>query len=553
MHRTERGPSTGLRVFPVSARRLSSTPITFKPYPAAPSQVSIPSTRDKRHRCPNCDHGFTRSYDLTRHLQGHTGEKPHVCQFPGCEKRYSRRDTLQKHHRTHQSSSSHTADPLTRLEVQTSASSHSISQLSLFPSISASGILTVQAPATHSVSPFPELVDATSQLHHERIQVGFDSPLIITPQNWNKDTYRQILTYRGPAAQFLIDCIQQVLYTSSPHSVDKVHQLAFLGRLSKASDLLPCTFYLKDIEDVRCITELSTQSTDVFQGTHHGRKVFLKRYRVYDRSVTRKDRTELLKREAIVWASHQHAGILPFLGVFQRAEDALDSGLYLVSPFLEHGTIVSYLESQPTVNRCLLMRDIFGAMAFLHSNDIIHGDIKGANVLVDSSGHACVSDLGFSRLISPDVLTWTSVRSVATVATVPWQAPELLRCLLEESAGGSENRGKKTVKPTKKADVYSIGCFAYEVFTNTAPFWDVSPGNFARLVHIVTAVVADKRQPTRPEPLSNAYSLCGLTDELWCMMESCWAREPSLRPTTCQLSELPCFKDLVDNRPPRET
>ncbi|KAJ3516766.1 hypothetical protein NMY22_g14130 [Coprinellus aureogranulatus] len=341
--------------------------------------------------------------------------------------------------------------------------------------------------------------------------------------------------------------LYQGIYTSSPDSVDKAHRLAFLRRLSKASELLPSTFYLDDVK------------------IHHGQKVFMKKYRVYNGSMTEEERAELLNREAIVWANHQHKGVLPFLGVFQRGNDAEYPGLYLVSPFLEHGTIISYLESRPTANRQThtglrysQVRDILGAMAFLHKNNIIHGDIKGVNVLVDSSGRACVADLGFSRLTSAAVLTWTSLRSVATVATVPWQAPELLECILDEdifgslvlatrkNVDGSEQRTNTVVKPTKEADVYSIGCFAYEVFTDKPPFWDF------KLSRIIVAVVIDKKQPTRPEPLSNAYSLCGLTDELWCMMESCWAREPSLRPTTCQLSDLPCFKDLVDNRPPRE-
>jgi hypothetical protein len=64
---------------------------------------------------------------------------------------------------------------------------------------------------------------------------------------------------------------------------------------------------------------------------------------------------QLLNREAVIWANHRHVGVLPFLGVFQREDDAYDSGLYLVSPFLEHGTILDYLNARPISNRRLLV------------------------------------------------------------------------------------------------------------------------------------------------------------------------------------------------------
>ncbi|KAJ3534584.1 hypothetical protein NMY22_g6861 [Coprinellus aureogranulatus] len=464
---------------------------------------------------------FTRAsrkvHHLARHIRVHRGEVEYVCQFSGCEKICSSPDALQKHHLGHKSKGSSPSIPFTQSDPHPvphpNDTSHTPSHSSL------------PVPRLHSthVTPGPHLVPSSLRLDPN-----------LEPQTWDKDTYRQFLACRMDEARVLIDKIQRALY-AAPHPKpvnNRAHRLKFLLRLSKIFKLLPSNFYLWGIKDAL-----------IMDG-----KFLLKRYRVYDGSITEEERAELLNREAIVWANHQHAGVLPFLGVFQQGNDADYNELCLVSPFLEHGTVVSYLKSHPTANRCLLMRDILGAMTYLHSNDIIHGDIKGVNVLVDSSGRACVADLGFSRLTSAAVLTWTSVRSVATVATIPWQAPELLECLLDEESYG--DRGERLVKPTKEADVYSIGCLTYEVFTNQLPFWDVSPRKLMmRPADIVTAVVIGKQQPTRPEPQSDAYSLCGLTDELWSMMESCWARKPSLRPTASQLSKLPCFVTLVDDRP----
>ena len=92
-------------------------------------------------------------------------------------------------------------------------------------------------------------------------------------------------------------------------------------------------------------------------------------------------------------------------------------------------------------------------MSYLHGKKIVHGDIKGANVLVNASGRACIADLGFSRLTEAAVITWSSIQSTPSLGTYPWQAPERLEAY---SVG-------KTQPPTSASDVYSIGCLCYKV------------------------------------------------------------------------------------------
>jgi serine/threonine protein kinase len=109
--------------------------------------------------------------------------------------------------------------------------------------------------------------------------------------------------------------------------------------------------------------------------------------------------------------------------------------------------------------------DVLSGLSYLHTNHIVHGDIKGANVLVDPQGRARLADLGSSRLTDAHILTWTSIVSTTpSSGTLLWQAPELLSAQL---------RGAERLPfPTTLSDMYAFGCLAYEVSctVTTQPF-----------------------------------------------------------------------------------
>lgn len=81
------------------------------------------------------------------------------------------------------------------------------------------------------------------------------------------------------------------------------------------------------------------------------------------------------------------------------------------------------------------------------------------------------------------------------------------------------------------------------------PFWDVLPGCPMRPLVILTEVVEKDKRPTKPDALSEAHNLTGLTEEIWTMMELCWLRNPTHRPSASELAAFPPFLDIVDDRP----
>jgi len=59
------------------------------------------SSKYKRHKCPHCEYSTDHSTNFKRHIRIHTGEKPFVCSFENCGKRFAQKGDLNGHIRRH--------------------------------------------------------------------------------------------------------------------------------------------------------------------------------------------------------------------------------------------------------------------------------------------------------------------------------------------------------------------------------------------------------------------------------------------------------------------
>lgn len=91
-------------------------------------------------------------------------------------------------------------------------------------------------------------------------------------------------------------------------------------------------------------------------------------------------------------------------------------------------------------------------LAYLHglTPGIVHGDLKGANVLVTQSRRACLADFGLATAIDSNTIAMTHKSTVRTGGTVRWQAPELF-----DPSVYQQN--------SKASDIYALACVYYEV------------------------------------------------------------------------------------------
>jgi len=246
----------------------------------------------------------------------------------------------------------------------------------------------------------------------------------------------------------------------------------------------------------------------------------------------------LLKKfssETITWRQLSHPNVLPFYGVYHL--DRNPRRVCLACPWMENGNVIQFLANRTSEVNCIpLCLDVAQGLEYLHSEHIIHGDLKGLNILVSSSQRACIADFGVATMIHSASMTYMTTDK--RTRTLRWQAPELL----PDITGGDFSNTE--LCNTTATDVYSFALVCYEMLSGNCPFFDIK-NDFQFM-----ALVKQGRRPSQPS--HSLHQTRGLNDDMWHLMEACWITEPQRRLSASQITErmraLP--NRPVDERPP---
>ncbi|KAF7904549.1 hypothetical protein EAF00_001883 [Botryotinia globosa] len=173
----------------------------------------------------------------------------------------------------------------------------------------------------------------------------------------------------------------------------------------------------------------------------------------------KKSMIDALKREISFLRDLQHPNIVQYLGA-----SSSDKHLNIFLEYVPGGSVQTMLNSYGALGEPLIrsfVRQIVTGLAYLHGKDIIHRDIKGANILVDNKGGIKISDFGISKKIEASNLLngpGNNKNRPSLQGSVFWMAPEVV----------------KQTAYTRKADIWSLGCLVIEMMTGTHPFPDCS-------------------------------------------------------------------------------
>ncbi|KAI0708843.1 Pkinase-domain-containing protein [Cerioporus squamosus] len=206
-----------------------------------------------------------------------------------------------------------------------------------------------------------------------------------------------------------------------------------------------------------------------------------------------------LMREVDLVKSLSHPSIVKYEGM---ARD--DDSLSIVLEYAENGSLGQTLKAFGKLNERLVANyvvKILEGLHYLHQNDVVHCDLKAANILTTKNGNVKLSDFGVSLNLR------AMEREMKDVAGTPnWMAPEVI-----------ELKGAST-----KSDIWSLACTVIELLTGRPPYADI-----ANSMSVMFRIVEDASPPL-PEDCS---------ESLQDFLKWCFNKDPAKRPNAEQLCE----------------
>ena len=224
-----------------------------------------------------------------------------------------------------------------------------------------------------------------------------------------------------------------------------------------------------------------------------------------------KDMVASLDREIDTMQHLEHANIVQYLGC-ERKE-------YSISIFLEYisgGSIGSCLRKHGKFEERVvrsLTRQVLAGLSYLHSQGILHRDLKADNILLDQDGTCKISDFGISKR-TDDI--YGNDASNSMQGSVFWMAPEVIR---------SQGQGYSA-----KVDIWSLGCVVLEMFAGRRP-WSKEEA-----IGAIYKLGSLNQAPPIPDDVSSSISA-----EAVGFMWDCFTVDPGERPTAETLWEHHAF------------
>ncbi|EGC39404.1 hypothetical protein DICPUDRAFT_147802 [Dictyostelium purpureum] len=209
--------------------------------------------------------------------------------------------------------------------------------------------------------------------------------------------------------------------------------------------------------------------------------------------------SEEIEKEISILKKCKSSNIVSYYGSCQQGEN-----LWILMEYCNIGSIRDLLETtEKTLNEkqvSIVVQQALKGLHYLHQNQIIHRDIKAANILLTDDSGVKLADFGVSAVLD-DVMG----SSTTFIGTPLWMAPEIIQ--------------KKPYN--NKCDIWSLGISIIEMIEGFPPHWSMPPARAMLMI------------PNKPPPaLTKAHHY---SKELNDFLSLCCQKDPEKRPSALDL------------------
>ncbi|ELP89119.1 fibroblast growth factor receptor 1 precursor, putative, partial [Entamoeba invadens IP1] len=238
----------------------------------------------------------------------------------------------------------------------------------------------------------------------------------------------------------------------------------------------------------------------VYKGKFRGNEVAIKKMKEFGNDKTKSNEFE---KEVLMLDKFRSEYVVHFYGaVF------IPNKICMVTEFAQYGSLNDLIKNRSKITiqkgvKIKFMKDMANGLLYLHTNGIVHRDVKPDNLLVFSLGlddkvNAKLTDFGSARNIN---LLMTNMTFTKGIGTPVYMAPEVL----------------KQEKYKKSADIYSFGITLYETFKWGEAY---EKEKFKFPWKIAEFVISGKR-------LEKKEIMC---EKHFKLVQNCWSQRPEDRP-----------------------
>lgn len=242
-------------------------------------------------------------------------------------------------------------------------------------------------------------------------------------------------------------------------------------------------------------------SANVFRGSWNGQEVAIKK-------VSGIAHLEEMKKEINALRRLRHPRLVRFIGACVQPPLLL-----VVTEFMPGGSLHDRLfgnrRSQPLSlqERVLIACHTAEGLQFLHSQRVVHRDLKSMNILLDAHQNAKICDFGLAQQL-PEMCTHIARKLDGEEGGSPrYMAPECY------DAGNG--------KITEKVDVWAMGCILIELLGGVLPY-----GDCTTMAQLTRRILIERRSPGIPPGIQHSFAQ---------LIQHCVAFEPSRRPIASEI------------------